>query len=157
MLSDLFQVTAVHLIDSFHCTSAANYISVVLLSLSTMMHLELPHVNVLSKIDMIERYGKLSMSPLLDTVCASTNVPIDFSLEFYTEVQDLSYLQRTLDRNLDKNFRRLNKALCELIEDYALVSFVPLNIQVRRVSSSRHCVAPPLPLPQLSACRTKRA
>lgn len=54
------QVTAVHLIDSFHCTTAANYISVVLLSLSTMLHLELPHINVLSKIDMIERYGKLS-------------------------------------------------------------------------------------------------
>jgi hypothetical protein len=31
----------------------------LLLSLSTMLHLELPHINVLSKIDLIESYGKL--------------------------------------------------------------------------------------------------
>jgi len=29
-------------------------------SLSTMIRLELPHVNVLSKIDLIESYGKLN-------------------------------------------------------------------------------------------------
>jgi hypothetical protein len=30
-----------------------------MLSLSTMLHLELPHVNVLSKIDLVRQYGKL--------------------------------------------------------------------------------------------------
>ena len=35
------------------------YISALLLSLNTMLHLEMPHVNVLSKIDLIRQYGKL--------------------------------------------------------------------------------------------------
>ena len=35
------------------------YISALLLSLSTMLHLELPHINLLSKVDLIRQYGKL--------------------------------------------------------------------------------------------------
>lgn len=35
------------------------FISCLLLSLSTMLHLEMPHVNVLSKIDLVRQYGKL--------------------------------------------------------------------------------------------------
>jgi hypothetical protein len=35
------------------------YISALLLSLSTMLHLELPHVNVLSKVDLVPQYGQL--------------------------------------------------------------------------------------------------
>lgn len=38
---------------------APRYISALLLSLSTMLHLELPHVNVLSKVDLVPQYGEL--------------------------------------------------------------------------------------------------
>jgi hypothetical protein len=38
---------------------ACRYISALLLSLSTMLHLELPHVNVLSKVDLVPQYGQL--------------------------------------------------------------------------------------------------
>ena len=38
-----------------------------------MLHLELPHVNLLSKIDLIEQYGKLQ-----------------FNLDFYTQVTQKS-------------------------------------------------------------------
>ncbi|CAO2039207.1 unnamed protein product, partial [Urochloa humidicola] len=58
------------------------YVSALLLSLSTMLHLELPHINVLSKIDLIENYGNLA-----------------FNLDFYTDVQDLSYLQHHLEQD----------------------------------------------------------
>ena len=40
-----------------------------------MLQIELPHVNILSKADLIEKYGKLA-----------------FNLDFYTEVLDLSYI-----------------------------------------------------------------
>jgi hypothetical protein len=53
------QLTAVHLVDAHLCSDPGKYISALLLSLSTMLHLELPHINVLSKIDLIESYGKL--------------------------------------------------------------------------------------------------
>lgn len=53
------QLAAVHLVDSHYCTDPGKFISVLCTSLSTMLHVELPHVNVLSKMDLIEHYGKL--------------------------------------------------------------------------------------------------
>jgi hypothetical protein len=47
------------MVDAHHCTDPAKYISVLLLSLKTMLQLGLPHVNVLSKVDLVESYGRL--------------------------------------------------------------------------------------------------
>ncbi|KAG0300490.1 GPN-loop GTPase 2, partial [Dissophora globulifera] len=103
----------VHLVDSHYCTDAAKFISVLLLSLKTMLQLELPHVNVLSKIDLIETYGRLPMS-----------------LDFYTNVADLSFLQFHLNQDpFMKRFQQLNEALCDLVEDFGLVGFETLCIQ----------------------------
>ncbi|NWH16453.1 GPN-loop GTPase 2 [Grus americana] len=108
-----FRLAAVHLVDSHYCTDPGKFISVLCTSLSTMLHVELPHVNVLSKMDLIERYGKLA-----------------FNLDYYTEVLDLSYLVDHLASDpFFRNYRRLNEKLVEVIEDYSLVSFVPLNVQ----------------------------
>ena len=52
------QLTAVHLVDSHYCTDPAKFISVLCTSLATMLHVELPHVNLLSKMDLIEHYGQ---------------------------------------------------------------------------------------------------
>ncbi|NXM58475.1 GPN2 GTPase, partial [Illadopsis cleaveri] len=108
-----FRLAAVHLVDSHYCTDPGKFISVLCTSLCTMLHVELPHVNVLSKMDLIEQYGKLA-----------------FNLDYYTEVLDLSYLVDHLASDpFFRNFRRLNEKLVEVIEDYSLVSFVPLNVQ----------------------------
>uniref|UniRef100_A0A8D0B556 GPN-loop GTPase 2 n=1 Tax=Salvator merianae TaxID=96440 RepID=A0A8D0B556_SALMN len=108
-----FRLAAVHLVDSHYCTDPGKFISVLCTSLSTMLHVELPHVNVLSKMDLIEQYGKLA-----------------FNLDYYTEVLDLSYLVDHLASDpFFKNYRRLNEKLVEVVEDYSLVSFVPLSIQ----------------------------
>uniref|UniRef100_A0A8C3J0I9 GPN-loop GTPase 2 n=1 Tax=Calidris pygmaea TaxID=425635 RepID=A0A8C3J0I9_9CHAR len=108
-----FRLAAVHLVDSHYCTDPGKFISVLCTSLSTMLHVELPHVNILSKMDLIEQYGKLA-----------------FNLDYYTEVLDLSYLLDHLASDpFFRNYRRLNEKLVEVIEDYSLVSFVPLNVQ----------------------------
>lgn len=59
------QLAAVHLVDSHLCSDPGKYVSALLLSLTTMIHLELPHINVLSKIDLIESYGKLGVLMLI--------------------------------------------------------------------------------------------
>ncbi|KAJ1064846.1 hypothetical protein K5549_005655 [Capra hircus] len=106
-------LTAVHLVDSHYCTDPAKFISVLCTSLATMLHVELPHVNLLSKMDLIEHYGKLA-----------------FNLDYYTEVLDLSYLLDHLASDpFFRHYRQLNEKLVQLIEDYSLVSFIPLNIQ----------------------------
>uniref|UniRef100_A0A803M2M5 GPN-loop GTPase 2 n=1 Tax=Chenopodium quinoa TaxID=63459 RepID=A0A803M2M5_CHEQI len=98
------RLTAVHLVDAHLCSDAGKYISALLLSLSTMLHMELPHVNVFSKIDLIESYGKLA-----------------FNLDFYTDAQDLSYLQYCLDQDpRAAKYRKLTKELCEVVEEFSL-------------------------------------
>ncbi|XP_046354620.1 GPN-loop GTPase 2-like [Haliotis cracherodii] len=108
-----YNLVAVHLVDSHYCNDAGKFVSVLLTSLSTMLQMELPHVNVLSKADLIERYGKLA-----------------FNLDFYTEVLDLNFLLEHLqDDPVFQKYKKLNEALIGVIQDYSLVSFVMLNIQ----------------------------
>ena len=63
------RLASVHLVDSSLCSNAGQYISALVLSLNIMMSLELPHINVLSKIDLVESQGDLA-----------------FNLEYYSEV-----------------------------------------------------------------------
>ncbi|KAH8089925.1 cytoplasmic protein [Cristinia sonorae] len=106
-----FRLSAVHLCDAHYITDASKYISVLMLSLRAMLHLELPHINVLSKVDLLKQYGDL-----------------DFNLDFYTEVQDLSYLENALS-TASPRFSALNMAICSLIEDYSLVGFETLAVE----------------------------
>ena len=70
------QLCAVNLVDSIYCCHPHNFLSALLVSLTSMLQLELPHINVLSKIDLLRLYQPA----------------MDFNIDFYTEVQDLSYL-----------------------------------------------------------------
>ncbi|THV02491.1 hypothetical protein K435DRAFT_827479 [Dendrothele bispora CBS 962.96] len=106
-----FRLAAVHLCDAHYVTDASKYISVLLLSLRTMLHLELPHINVLSKVDLLNQYGEL-----------------DFNLDFYTEVQDLTYLSNVLNATSPR-YAALNMALISVIEDYSLVGFETLAVE----------------------------
>ncbi|KAI9229028.1 MAG: hypothetical protein DHS80DRAFT_27068 [Piptocephalis tieghemiana] len=107
-----YRLCTVHLVDAHYCTDAAKYISVLLLSLRAMIQIELPHINVLSKVDLLRSYGQLA-----------------FNLDYYTEVQNLSYLADRLDEDpMAGRFPELNRALCELVEDYSLVGYELLNI-----------------------------
>jgi len=54
-----YRLAAVHLFDSHLCSEPGKYTNVLLLSLTTMMHLKLLHINVLSEMDLIESYGEL--------------------------------------------------------------------------------------------------
>ncbi|GEQ66529.1 hypothetical protein JCM33374_g192 [Metschnikowia sp. JCM 33374] len=110
------RLCVVSLVDSLYLTSPSSYVSVLLLSLRSMLQLDLPHINVISKIDKLHSYGKLAMR-----------------LDYYTEVQDLSFLGKFLQEEspsiLGKNYVRLSEMIAELIEDYNLVSFEVLAIE----------------------------
>ncbi|GMK58789.1 hypothetical protein CspeluHIS016_0602310 [Cutaneotrichosporon spelunceum] len=108
-----YRLAAVHLTDAHAITDASKYISAVLLALRAMLQLEMPHINVFSKIDTIGGFGELS-----------------FNLDYYTEVQDLSYLVRQLeDVPRAKRFAKLNAAMVELIEEFSLVGFETLAVE----------------------------
>lgn len=94
------------------------YISNLLLSLRAMLQMDMPHINVLTKIDKISLYD-----------------PLPFNLDFYTDVDDLSqlfsYLERESSRSGEK-FARLNEAVAGLIESYGLVRFEVLAVENKK-------------------------
>lgn len=84
-----------------------------------MLQLDLPHLNVLTKIDKIASYG-----------------PLPFDLEFYTEAQDLGdiarYLQEESPMMRHPKFEGLNNAVIELVEDFGLVAFETLAVEDKK-------------------------
>lgn len=63
---------------------------------------------------------------------------IAFNLDYYTQVQDLDYLLERLESETrGKKFSALNRAIAELVEEYGLVSFHTLAVEVRPLPSSR--------------------
>lgn len=106
------KLAAVQLMDSQFCSEPAKFISGTMVSLSAMLQLELPHVNVLSKMDLFER---------MNTATSRRDT--------YTEVLDLNYLLESLEDNpLTAKYETLNKYLTELIHSFSLVSYQSLNI-----------------------------
>ena len=81
--------------------------------------MDLSHLNVLTKIDKLSSYG-----------------PLPFNLDYYTEVQDLSYLMPHLAAEnpvmRHPKFEGLNNAVVELIEDFGLVGFETLAVEDKR-------------------------
>eukprot|EP00466_Bigelowiella_natans_P003485 jgi/Bigna1/38072/e_gw1.23.62.1 len=109
-----YRLCAVHLVDAHHCTDPNKYISVVLISLTTMLHLETPHVNFLSKCDLIEQYGRLK-----------------FGLQFYTDVVDMKdhgKMFMALHKSNDRKHKKLSENIVEVVEDFSLVNFSPLSV-----------------------------
>jgi len=99
------RLCAVYCIDISFITDSAKFVSGALSSLSAMIQLELPHINVLTKADLAQ--GDTEVDRILDS--------------------EPSDILEKLDSTLSPQFRRLNRALCLLLEDYSLVSFVALN------------------------------
>jgi len=143
------RLAAIHLVDAHSCADASKFISAALLSTTTMLRLELPAVNVLSKIDLLSGYGDGS---------------IPFNLDYFVECQDLNRLLPYLEGNgvgigmengniedeterkimededyrkarfntrntrFYKRYHKLHRELCEVIDDYSLLTYVPLDI-----------------------------
>ena len=107
-----YRLAAVQLIDAHLCSDPAKYMAALVLALSTMLHIELPQVNALSKFDLAEQYGGLHFTP-----------------DFYLRAQGLENLTDAVESTLPPRFAKLTSALCELVEDYSLIGFAPLAIE----------------------------
>ncbi|KAI4326338.1 hypothetical protein MLD38_031662 [Melastoma candidum] len=101
-----FNVCAVYLLDSQFITDVTKFISGCMASLSAMVQLELPHVNILSKMDLVR--NKRDVDEYLNP--------------------DPQFLLSELNKRMAPQFQKLNKSLAELVNDYSMVSFIPLDL-----------------------------
>lgn len=106
------QLASVQLVDSHLCTEPGKYLSALLVSLSTMLHLGLPHVNVLSKVDMLEQYGEL-----------------DFQPQYFLHPGNLGHLAEAVEPTMHPKFSKATFDLCSILEDYSIVKFAPLAVE----------------------------
>lgn len=77
----------------------------------------------------------------LDNLKAVGGDDLPFNLDFYTEVQDLSYLIPALameqgNASVNAKFDKLNDALIQLVEDFGLVGFETLAVEDRASMAS---------------------
>lgn len=95
------------------------YIATLLLSLRTMLQMDMTHINVLTKIDNLSNYA-----------------PLPFNLDFYTEVQDLSYIIPYLENESPMfgqgKFAALNEAIINLVEEFGLVGYETLAVENKK-------------------------
>eukprot|EP01132_Coremiostelium_polycephalum_P001404 gene1404-1773_t len=104
-----YRVCAVFLVDSQFILDSCKFISGALMCLSAMVRLEIPHINVLTKVDVLKNSTQYrELEKFLD-------------LEVQNLVDEL---------NLETNnrYHKLNRAIGSLLEDYSLVGFLPLDI-----------------------------
>lgn len=120
-----WRLVAVHLLDAVLCTDPAKYLAGCLDALGAMLHLELPHINALSKVDLLRSYG-----------------PLAFDLGFYARpAGNPARLAAAITSGKaggagstrgpawGARHARLTASLAECVDDYALLRFHPLAVE----------------------------
>lgn len=106
-----FRVCSVFLLDSQFMVDGAKFLSGTMAALSVMVNLELPHVNILNKMDLLNKAGKSQ-------------------IEKYLEPDSMALLSETNDDSAwGRKYKKLSEAIGRIIEDFSLVKFFPLNIK----------------------------
>lgn len=104
-----FRVCGVFLVDAQFLVDTPKFFSGVLAALSVMVTLEIPHLNVMSKVDLIDKADKDDLHKYLEP-----------DIDLVNEDKETSMYR--------KKFHRLNRALARVIQDYSLVKFHPLDV-----------------------------
>ncbi|ORX43122.1 hypothetical protein BCR36DRAFT_586802 [Piromyces finnis] len=105
-----YNVCCVYLLDSQFIEDTSKFFSGVLNAMSAMIQLEIPHINVLTKVDLLDKKVQRSR---------------DF--ERYLEV-DSSLLTEDINNRMRPRYQHLNEAIVQLIDEYNMVNFLPLDI-----------------------------
>ncbi|CCD25994.2 putative signal sequence-binding GTPase GPN3 NDAI_0G02190 [Naumovozyma dairenensis CBS 421] len=104
-----FNLCATYLLEAPFVVDTSKFFSGALSAMSAMILLELPHINVLSKLDLIkDDYNKKRLKRFLnpDAMLLSTE---------------------TIDKEMNPRFHHLNECIANLVDDFGMVQFLPLE------------------------------
>lgn len=147
------RMASVFIVDATFVCDAPKFISGSLLSLSAMIALELPHINVLSKCDLVdaekvesvleeesstslwqrEEYAvrrRIEQEEEEERKKAAAAAGVGVAVVRLNREQKLIALeQRQKVEARRTKHNRLTEAICGLLDDYSMVSFIPMNIK----------------------------
>jgi len=106
-----FRVCGVFLLDTQFMVETTKFFSGALVALSAMINLEIPHVNILTKMDLLNKRNKQLVERFL--------IP-DSTLLLEEE--------ETTSGHWNKKYRKLTKALASMMDDYSLLKFLTLDV-----------------------------
>ena len=109
-------LSALHLVDCTYLYDKHRFLSALLLSLTALVGLEMPFLNVITKLDLLKTLGRP-----------------DMNLSFYSSISGLEYLFFDQDDPSNqtafaKKYSNLTKQLCQVIENFNLVGYTLLDI-----------------------------
>lgn len=118
---------AAYLLESTFVIDRAKFFAGTLSAMSAMIMLEIPHVNILSKMDLVKgsvpkRQLKRFLDP--DTSLLDDESPADPSRS--SKAVDPADTESVMG---GASFSKLNKAVAHLIDDFSMVSFLQLDVQ----------------------------
>lgn len=105
-----FRICGIFLIDVQFMVDASKFLSGTLATLSVMINLEIPHISILSKMDLLSKSARKRLDNYID--------PDPYSLLADTEGDPWN-----------EKYHKLTESLGRIITDYSLVRFLPLNIK----------------------------
>lgn len=133
-----FRVCVVFLLDSQFVSDLSKYFSSLMVSLITVINLELPVVNVLSKVDKIPPEARRMIDELLEPSASLLDVdlpgfrsavsPPPIAASSDQASTSTVTLATTGPRRTAEKFYKLSKAFATIVDDYSLHKFLPLSI-----------------------------
>ncbi len=105
-----FRVCGVYTIDAHFLTDGTKFIAGAMSALSTMVNLEIPHVSLLTKMDIMRKADRKK-------------------LENYLEPEAESILVQEVKTEWNAKFMKLTSAIGQVLDNYSLVKFFPLDMR----------------------------
>lgn len=125
------RLCAAYLLESTFIVDRAKYFAGTLSAMSAMIMLEVPHINILSKMDLLK--GQVKNKEIKRFITPDTTLLEDDPAEVARRKAGLAVELKTNDPK-DKeavmsgaSFKKLNEAVAGLIENFSMVSFLKLD------------------------------
>ncbi len=123
-------LAAAYLLEATFVVDRAKFFAGTLSAMSAMIMLEVPHVNILSKMDLVKgQVGKRELKRFLDPdTTLLDDDPADYG---YTPQEDDGRGDPLEAKQMmrGESFRRLNKAVAGLIDSFSMVSYLRLDVR----------------------------
>ncbi|EOR04909.1 GPN-loop GTPase 3-like protein [Wallemia ichthyophaga EXF-994] len=111
------KVAATYLLEAQFMDDRSKFFAGVLSATSAMINLEVPHINVMTKMDLVGNEP--------ESVISTGRKKKD--LERYLD-PDPTLILDEINRDTNPKFHSLNQAIVGLIEDHNLIQFIPLDV-----------------------------
>lgn len=121
---------AAYLLESTFIVDRSKFFSGTLSAMSAMLMLELPHVNILSKMDLVKgQVARKELKKYIEPdISLLQDAPKSGLVYEYQEGVDNGDPVNAQNMVTGDSFAKLNRAVGQLIDDFSLVSFLKLDV-----------------------------